>query len=176
VKRASSILFLTLLLSNGMGFYFFYGLHLYNIKTQMKESLKSIPEDQLEILELSELQYEESIVEDGEIKVKGRMYDVARISRMNGMVKIYCLHDEKEDNLIALLDELVAKPIKNQNSIPSEIFEFLSLVFIDTSASPDFSVDESASEKNNSYHFTSKTILLELTTPPPRLALHPLAA
>jgi len=139
----------------------------------MKESFKSIPEEQLEILKLSEQQYEKSIVEDGEIKVNGRMYDVARISRMNGMVNVHCLHDEKEDNLFALLDELVAKPIKNQNSIPSEIFEFLSLVFIDTGASPDFSIAESDSEKNKTYHFSSKTILLELTTPPPRSASSP---
>ena len=176
MKKSSSILFLILLLSNGMGFYFFYCLHLYHIKVEMKETLKSIPEEKLEILKLTPKQYEEAIVEDGEIKVNGRMYDVARISKLNGILKVYCLHDEKEDNLFALLDELVAKPIKNQSSIPSEVFEFLSLVFIDTTVSPDFFTAESDSEQNNYYHFSLKTILLELTTPPPRPASHPLAA
>ena len=176
MKKIPSILFLLLLLINGVGFYVFYILQLYQIKAEMRVALKTLPDDRLDIFKLTEEQYQESIVEEGEIKVDGKMYDVARVSHMNGFVKVYCLHDEKEDNLFALLDEIVSKPIKSKDSIPQSVFEFIGLIFIEPTAFLNFSIAESESGKHSTYHFSSKTIFSESSTPPPRLISSPITA
>lgn len=96
----------------------------------MRKALQERPDNELEKLILTQAEFEEAKVEEHEIKVHGKMYDIARVRAEGDKLKIFCLHDAKEDNLIAFLDELVTRPIDKTNSMATSAFQFLSLIFI----------------------------------------------
>jgi hypothetical protein len=167
VRKYSSILFLILLLANGLGFYVFYVLQLHQIKIEMRESLKAFPNEKLDILELSELEYEEAIVEEDEIQVEGKMYDVARVAHGNGTVKVYCLHDVKEDNLM-LLGEIISQPMSEKHRIPPVFIAYLALMFITPATIFDLVTASSDIQRIQFYHFATVSPYIKKFIPPPR--------
>jgi hypothetical protein len=167
VRKSSAIIFLILLLANGLGFYVYYVLELWQIKKEMREILKTLPEENLQVLTLTMDQYQDALVEDWEIKVDGKMYDVARISHKNGVVEVFCLYDAKEDNLFLLLGEIVAKPLHSNHKIPSIAVAYLSLIFIATTT---FTLVSPVEYTNGLtfYQFSATSSYLEIFLPPPR--------
>jgi hypothetical protein len=130
MKRFYAIFFFSLLLINGCGFYVYYIIQLGKIKSEMRQALKLLPAASLEKLTLSLQDYLRSKVEEHEIKVNGKMYDVARIKVSADSVAVFCIHDEKEDNLIAFVAEIISKPLKNKNAMPNAIQQFITLLFL----------------------------------------------
>jgi hypothetical protein len=167
VRKSSAIIFLVLLLANGLGFYVHYVLELWQIKKEMREILRTLPDETLEVLTLTVEQYQDALVEDWEIKVDGKMYDVARVSREDGVIKVFCLHDAKEDNLFLLLGEIVAKPLHNNHKIPLIAVAYFSLIFI---AATTFTlmVPVEYTNRLTFYQFSATTSYLEISLPPPR--------
>jgi hypothetical protein len=129
VKRLYAIVIFAILFVNSAGFYVYYILQLQQIHAEMREQLKYLPEDQLEILDLSYREFLEARIEEHEVKVNGKMYDIARIERSGDRIKVFCLHDELEDNFLALFGELVSKPI-DESSIPETVIQFIDLNFV----------------------------------------------
>jgi hypothetical protein len=43
---------------------------------------------------------------------------------------VYALHDEAEDNLLALLNEMVKRSSKDKKPVPSQLIQLLSLQFV----------------------------------------------
>jgi hypothetical protein len=167
VRKSSAITFLILLLANGLGFYAYYFFELWQIKKEMRESLKTLPDENLEVLALTMEQYHDALVEDWEIKVDGKMYDVARVSREDGVIKVFGLHDAKEDNLFLLLGEIIAKPLHTNHKIPSIAVAYLSLIFIATAI---FILMPPVEYMNrlSFYPFPATTFYLEIPLPPPK--------
>ena len=64
---------LVILLVNGTGFYVYYILQLRIIKAEMRQALKLRPDNELEILNLSQKQFENALVEEDEIRIAGKM-------------------------------------------------------------------------------------------------------
>lgn len=159
---------LLILLANGAGFYVYYVIQLQQIHQEMRTRLKYLPDSELEVLVLTRAQYEEAKVEEHEVKVEGKMYDIARVQTSGDVVKIFCLHDEKEDDLLALLAELISKPMKDQSSIPLAVMTFITMSFIlqdnDFQLNSDFVVVDFCTN----YLLTSGINGQEVTTPPPR--------
>ena len=157
-----------LLLASSLGFYVYYALELHEIKQEMSETLKTLPDEKLEIIILPQATYLEAIVEEGEIKVDNKMYDVARVSLRNGFAIVSCLHDTKEDNLFLLLGEIIAKPLGSDHQVPANFVAFLTLIFVSTSAIFAFARPCSEIEKIQHYQPYFLAISLEKTGPPPR--------
>ena len=167
MRKPSAIVFLVLLLANGLGFYVYYVLELWQIKKEMRETLRTLPDEKLEVLTLTMEQYQNALVEDGEIKVNGKMYDVARVSHRDGLIKVFCLHDSKEDNLFLMLGEIVAKPLHNNHKIPDIAVAYFSLIFITATILTLISPD-GCSNRLPLYQFSPTTSHLEISLPPPR--------
>ena len=108
----------------------YYVLQLQKIHAQMREQLKYLPEDQLQVLNLSHAEFLKARVEEHEVKVNGRMYDIARIETRGERVTVFCVHDELEDNFLALFGDLVSKPIGDTSSIPATVVQFIDLNFV----------------------------------------------
>jgi len=166
VKRFLSILLITVILSNGLGFYLFYALKLQQIRREMREALKLLPEHELDVLKLTRQEFIAALVEDHEVKVNGRMYDIARIAEQDEHIIIYCKHDEKEDNLLALLDHVLTAPIKAK-AIPIVGVAFVVFPYVNPHGVSLPVPVEILVNTFTSYQFSSVTFKVLPATPPP---------
>lgn len=168
VKRIYAILIFAILMTNAAGFYVYYAVQLQQIRAEMREALKHLPDHALEVLTLSRAAYNAAKVEEHEVQVNGKMYDVARIVITRDSVTVYGLHDAKEDNLVALLEEIISKPLKDRRSMPASILDFISLMFVQP-VNELYLGRESLGTVFTAYHFAVADVLIMCDSPPPRI-------
>ncbi len=131
VKRLASISLLIILVCNAGGFYLYFVVELGVIKKEMRAELKKLPDEKLLRLKLSNAFFGHAKVEEDEIRINGRMYDVARtVAAAGDSVFVYCLRDEREENVLAFLAEILGKPLKERKTFPETILRFISLNYI----------------------------------------------
>jgi hypothetical protein len=105
-------------------------------------------------------------VEDHEVRVDGRMYDIAFVEEVAGNKIVYAMHDEKEDNLLALLSFVLDTPV-DKKQIPVVIQQFISLLFIP--ADIGISFPESKHEDPfTPYLSFAADLFLQQDSPPPK--------
>jgi hypothetical protein len=165
-----AILLILILAINGCGFYVYYAIQLQQIHYDMRKVLQGKPDSELELLILTPEEFDEARVEEYEVKVNGKMYDIARIKISGNHVEVFCLHDEKEDNFITFFAELVGKPMKDQSSLPSEIILFITMNFIFSTENICFSNISSDIIKVSFYQPSIVGFRLEIVTPPPKFS------
>jgi hypothetical protein len=129
VKKILGTLFLSILLLQVAGSYVYFVVRLSGIRQEMREQLKHKPDEELTLLTLTPDEYKKSRVDDHEVKVNGKMYDIARMTVRNNQVLVYALHDEAEDNLLTLLNEMVERSSKDKKPVPSQLIQLLTLQF-----------------------------------------------
>jgi hypothetical protein len=130
MKKIIGTAFLCILLLQVAGSYVYFIVRLSGIRSEMREQLKYKPDDELTLLLLSRDEYKKSKVDDHEVKVNGRMYDIARMIVKGDHFFIYALHDEAEDNLLSLLHEMVKRTSKDKKPVPSSLIHLLTLQFV----------------------------------------------
>ena len=152
---------------NFVGIYVYFFIRVVSIKQEMRMALKALPEELLTKLILSPKEFERSRVDDHELKVEGRMYDIARIQLQDNRIIVFCLHDAAEDNLLSFLDAVSSRAHKDKHPIPSTIVQFLSLTFL----VPNFTFDALTVDDDSAktHHNESiKSLPLKVNSPPPR--------
>lgn len=100
------------------------------IRKEMKATLVSLPEEKLERIIISANEFAHVNLEEGEIELNGKMYDIARIKKQGDSYVLFALHDESEDSLLSLLDEMLKRSGNDKKPVPSQLFQFISLLFI----------------------------------------------
>lgn len=148
------------------GLYGYFGARLIAIRKEMKALLNRLPESELEKIEVSAKAFQSIDINEGEIELNGKMYDIARIEKHDDQYVLFALHDEHEDNLLSLLDEMIKRSGNDKKPVPSQIFQFLSLVFLPVENHFVFGVAESDSGFTtylNLYSFSESSN----STPPP---------
>jgi hypothetical protein len=155
------------MLLNGAGFYMYYAVELTAIKREMRAALKRLPDEQLHVLMLTRKQFANARQDDDEIRINGKMYDVARTRPAGDYIAVYCLHDEAEDNLLAFITEVVTKPLTSEDSLPEEIIQYLTLTFIHSENIISFGTLDKDLTGNNAYYFTVKAYHAIPDAPPP---------
>jgi hypothetical protein len=95
---------LFLFLFNSTGYYFIFELHKHRVKKEIqarinKESLV------LTVLKISDAEHDPLFqrVEEKEIRYKGSLYDVIKEINTDRVTIFYCIHDKKEENLMAAM-------------------------------------------------------------------------
>ena len=130
VKKIIGIAFLSVLLLQVAGSYVYFVVRLSGIRSEMREQLKDKPDEQLTLLTLTPSEYRKAKVNDHEVKVNEKMYDIARIVVQDDQVLVYALHDEAEDNLLTLLNEMVKRSSKDKKPVPSHVIQLITLQFV----------------------------------------------
>jgi hypothetical protein len=167
VKKLISIAFLSILLLQVAGSYVYFVVRLTAIRQEMREELKHKPDEQLTLLTLSDDEYRKAKVNDHEVKVNQKMYDIARIVVQNDKVLVYALHDEAEDNLLALLHEMVTRSSKDKKPVPSQLIQLLTLMFLPIEDQP-IKNSKIVSSHNTAYSETITSFSSAIDSPPPR--------
>jgi hypothetical protein len=167
VKRVAVIFFLSLLLVQVGGCYIYFVGRLAAIRAEMREQLKFLPEEQLTRFQFTPEGFLKARVENHEIKVAGKMYDIARVTEQGDQVIVLALHDEAEDNLLAFLSEMVSRSANDKKPVPVEIEQLLTLSFLPVS----LATPQNRYSKIN--HLTPycklcSTVYFTLELPPPR--------
>jgi hypothetical protein len=129
IKKGLSVLVLCLFLAHFAGFYIYFFVQLGQVRKEMRAQLKHLPEDHLQLIKLSTADYKKAKVDEHEVKVDGKMYDIARIQVQADSVFVYGVHDKAEDSLLAFLDKILSLPLKDE-SAPNQVLKFTSLIFI----------------------------------------------
>ncbi len=168
MKKILGIVLLSILLLQVAGSYLYFVVRLSGIRQEMREQLKHKPAEQLTMLTLTPEEFQKAKVDNHEVKVNGKMYDIARIVVSENSVLVYALHDEAEDNLLALLDELVRRSSHDKKPVPSQLIQLITLIFVpvenlflqNTIAAIAHSTD---------YSETLESISFTIDSPPPRV-------
>ena len=167
MKKTISIVFLSILLLQVAGSYVYFIVRLSGIRSEMREQLKDKPDEQLTLFILTSGEYQKAKVDDHEVKVNEKMYDIARIAIKDNKVWVYALHDEAEDNLLALLNEMVKRSSKDKKPVPSQLIQLLSLQFViienKIPALAGISVVHTTP-----YHTSFSSFIRRIESPPPR--------
>jgi hypothetical protein len=129
VRRTAAIVFLLIWLINFSGASVFFMVQIHRQKRTMRELLASLPEKKLVHLTMSAVEFERLRVEKHELKINGRMFDIAFKKASGDRLDVYGLYDEKEDALLSSLRQ----ESRQQHADPSahqSITSFLSLQFL----------------------------------------------
>jgi hypothetical protein len=167
MKKLFAIAFVSLFLLHFAGVYTYFGVRLIAIRQEMKVKLKALPDEQLEKIILSKKNFEKVDVEENELELNGKMYDIAKIEKKGNEYIVYALHDEHEDNLLSFLDEIVKRSGSDKKPVPSQLLQFLSLVFIPSSNN--FSLHQIKTEKHfDLYSNLYSSFRSSIESPPPK--------
>jgi hypothetical protein len=112
------------------GFYIYYAFRLTEIRREVRSQLKFLPEEKLERFVLTHDQFMTARHGDDELRLQGKMYDIARMESANDSLIIFALHDEAEDNLLSLLTTVVKRTNTDKKPLPLPLFSLLALVYL----------------------------------------------
>ncbi len=73
----------------------------------VRNSVRSTPLDQCEVIRVDKGAFENMLIEENEMEMGGKMYDIVHISRDSDQYNIYCLADPYEDHWLDLVDDLL---------------------------------------------------------------------
>jgi hypothetical protein len=167
MKKFFAIGIVSLFLLHLAGVYTYFGVRMMAIHKEMKAKLKMLPADKLEKIILSKEEFKRINFDEEEVELKGKMYDIAKIVEQENHFIIYALHDESEDDLLSFLDEITKKSSDDKEPVPSQLLQFLGLVFIPTSNS--FHFPQVTSEKHFSFYSNRYSAFhTSIESPPPR--------
>ncbi len=168
MKRLYAVLLVSLLFLNLVGLFLYFPIQLFQIRSEMQARLQNLPDDQLEILSLSENAYQKALVDEGEVKVNGKMYDIARIRISNNQVTLYAIHDEAEDNLLIFLDTVFKLLHQDKKLQLPQILQFISLSFLPSPLAeaviPEFAIIVT----RTAYQIADFSYICSIESPPPR--------
>lgn len=167
VKRIATIFFLGLLVLQVAGCYVYFMVRLSAIRTEKRAELKLLPDSALTVLTLTPAEFKQARVEEHEVKVAGKMYDIARIKLREGLVHVYGIHDEAEDNLLSFLNELVKRSTNDKKPIPEQLVNLLALEFLLEINSLPVNCSQPITHQSI-YQNVISTVFHNSETPPPR--------
>lgn len=166
MKRIIAVGFLVILALQFVGFYVYFGARLLAIRQEMRAALAALPEEKMEKIFFSSDEFKKLDIEENEIELSGKMYDFAKIVKSEDGYILFALHDEHEDNMLSLLDEMIKRSTNDKKPIPSELGQFFALVFLPAPISSGFSYSKivlSPTEYINTY----QSVTLSIQSPPP---------
>ncbi len=134
----------------------------------MRAALKDLPKEKLEVFSMNHQEFKKILVDEHEIRVEGRMYDIARIESDHQRVIVYAVHDEAEDNLLSFLDEIAKRPLQDKKSPPLQILQFIALTFLPPANTTLSNRDGIRLELNTTYSFNHSDITRTIESPPPQ--------
>ncbi len=155
-------------MANLTGSYVYFTVRAFQIKMEMRARLASLPDDQLELIVLSSEEFKRAQVEEHEIRVNGKMFDIARISEDGNQVFVYGIYDEAEDNLLVFLDTVLTNLQHDSQKTPQSISLFGLLQYLPSDSCFDFALGLPTHETQCVYLITSYSYTPSSDSPPPR--------
>jgi hypothetical protein len=105
LKKQLAYILLFIFLFNSVGYYFIFELYKYHVKKEMHVRTARVSTE-LTILKITDADHDPGFqrVEKKEIRYKGFLYDVIKEVQSGGTTIYYCIHDKKEEKLLATMN------------------------------------------------------------------------
>lgn len=152
-----------------VGGYVYFSIRVWQIKVEMRTQLQSLPDDQLQILTLGAEEFINARVDEHEIKVDGKMYDVARIKKEGDVVIVFCVHDKKEDSLLGYLDRILNNLENDNQTLPHAVVHFSLLHYLSEDFNFQFSSSTTLLQPHTAYLENFFFFVPPIDSPPPRI-------
>jgi hypothetical protein len=170
VRKVISIVLVTILLLNLIGGPAYFCAQLIYQRQAMRQLLAKTPKDQLTRLDLTINGLEDARVEDDELLLNGKMFDIAQIEIDGNTATVYGLFDMKENGLLASLRAQSRKNTENSAS-DQVIARFVTMTFI-----AEYFQLPTAQELDIVQYFDSRSVIyqpisLNHLNPPPERSL-----
>ena len=94
----------------------------------MREQLKLLPLEKLEKIVLDGEEFKKSRVDEHEVRIGSKMYDIARVEILGDSIIVYALHDAREDSLLTFISFLINEPVDKKEM--KQIAQFLLLAYL----------------------------------------------
>jgi hypothetical protein len=169
MKKIPAFLLLAVLLVNAAGFYVYYAIELNRIHREMRAKIRQMPDHALTRLSLTHQQFENSFVENDEVKVNGKMFDIGRIKTTSDSVIVFALHDEKEEDLMAFVNDIVSKPFDQKSGVTEFVVNYIGLNYLPGQQVREFSTEGSSITHFSQYTHSSNVWFRRVDFPPPRM-------
>lgn len=150
-----------------VGFYGYYVLRLIEIHHEVRIQLASLSPEKLACFELSQIAFENALVEAHEIKIDGKLYDIASIEIKDSQVTVHALHDVDEDGLLACLQYVMFKGASDKRPLPATLLDYFGQHFLPSVFVLDMPAWVSF-EHLTLYRFTQTSFRPPLASPPPK--------
>ena len=168
--RLFSLAFVLLLLLQVAGCYVFFSIRLVQIHATSRRNLAFLPDSDLTRFHFTQAEYEKVRENKREIKVNGRMYDIARSQfQPDGSLIIFAKHDEAEDNLFAFLHEVLENINHDKKHVPAQVMQVSSLLYCHHTFQFSSSLYAFSIEHHSFYLKHECCISLVIEIPPPKV-------
>ena len=167
MKRITSVIVLSVLLTHLIGFYVYFVVRQGQIRQEMRESIGSLPDEEFETFVFTLEEYQKVKVNGFEVKIDGKMYDHSTPKFEDGKVILFARHDKDEDDLISFITKIVNSSNEDKKPAPSQLLSFFSLTYLSpASLTLTISADHTKLFDCYSPHLLTQPFPVE--SPPPR--------
>jgi hypothetical protein len=145
-------------------YYFFRNIQLHaNTLERLEKNIR------LETITMSAKAFNDNLVEERELKIGSKMFDIKKIDVADDSVKITVIRDIEEEILIEFLSDLISGPTHETNGdLPGQVLQIFQLTFLPSSFSysaEDIYAASSFTVLKSENPFGANTFVI---TPPPR--------
>lgn len=174
MKKAISIVLVSIFLFNSAGYYVFFKIAQIEIKKEIKKELKlSVNSQDLTVISFfnSEMEAIHWVEKNKEFIHNNQMYDIVRRSSTDNETTFYCINDKQEKKLFEHLEEQVLKQIENNKNSKSDSSKknadnIVKTYFFEEPTS--LIIQESSPYFYNHYNKSYTSVDVLISTPPPR--------
>lgn len=151
---------------NTGGLYLLLAGRLMGHRMERREMIKRLPREKLIRLVLSPEEFARYKVDDHELKIDGKMFDIATTRVVGDQLEVLCIRDAEEEGLLGIMRALHREPVQKSNAIPA-VIGYLGLLYILEESSFEF-YSTRVMWHQTTYINSFSNISLSRPSPPPR--------
>jgi hypothetical protein len=176
MRSASGILLGLIILFNLAGLPVVFKCQQLRIRREMKiQARAGIPKEKLHCLSfpLEEVENLHWTRKGKEFFYDNEMYDIVFSKKEGGIIHYYCLNDKEEKSLLARLNELIGRRLKEDlrtgKNISGKLARAISsLIFVPPAATPSIASIDNSISHNSRFNCNLTAPYLEFDSPPPK--------
>jgi len=138
------------------------------VQIEMKEKLDNNSAN-YETLILSIKQYQDNLINSGEISFEYKMYDIKSIDFQGDSVKLFVLNDREEEIILCCIKDFLNNMSPYNKKIPSQFSELISLDYLISTTDFKFKTSGFLLMLQGNFVEDLYSIYCGKRTPPPRL-------
>ena len=131
VKKISVILFLIILLMQTGGILLFYKAQQAIVQKEMERDIDEIGTSSQK-LSLTTKEYAVNKINDHEISISGKLYDIKSVKTLNGKIELVVINDTREEKILEDIKKLAETCNRHNKNLPNHCFNLLTLFYIFT--------------------------------------------
>ncbi len=170
--RIISILLSFLIILNSSGYVFIYIERLASNKQKMELLISS--QKNLSLFEkfiFTEKEFSSKIKWHSKIEfeLNGKMYDIAKVNKTNERVIVYCIQDEKEDELISSFEKVNKTNSEKDKLHFTQTYNTSNLIAVENKLFLSEKI-RNVTALSGDYFNNYRSVFLQSPTPPPKIA------